>query len=581
MRALSAPRFLIDRAVPDRKRVELAAERFHLRLCFDACGVRAFVSPGYVIRLDDNRGVILGTLFDRNGPPEPTGEFTEDQQKLITAKGARALLENHWGAYCALLFDGEAFNVLRDPSGGMPVYYTGVAGSCLLGSDPEIIADTGYWTPAVSWDDLATHLYTRGLPSPDTSLEGLSELLPGTACNICDASMRVEGLWSPWDHAQPETVSDASEQAEVLHRTIQNVVSAWSSRYPSILIGVSGGLDSSIVAASIPARRTQVTGVTLVTDDPDGDERLFTRLLEEGIGLEILDLQYDLGDIDLGTSCVAHLARPIGRSHALAYDRAMHRIARERGIDAFFSGNGGDNIFYYTQSANPIADRLLKNGLGIGVFQTWRDVCRLTGCTPVEAAAATIESIRTRGRGYKWQPDTCFLHADLMAHLAVSPVKHPWLDDSRARLPGKAAHVAALLRIQPCLEGYDRRLPAMVNPLMSQPVLEKCLAVPSWMWVDGGRDRALARSAFRRILPSGISERRSKGGPDGFANQIITMHRAEILERLTGGHLARQKIIDCDEIVSVLSNDKPNLGTDQARLLSLVDTEAWVAHWSP
>ncbi|MFD2427677.1 hypothetical protein ACFSUK_04650 [Sphingobium scionense] len=59
------------------------------------------------------------------------------------------------------------------------------------------------------------------------------------------------------------------------------------------------------------------------------------------------------------------------------------------------------------------------------------------------------------------------------------------------------------------------------------------------------------------------------------------MHRAEILERLTGGHLARQKIIDCDEIVSVLSNDKPNLGTDQARLLSLVDTEAWVAHWSP
>jgi asparagine synthase (glutamine-hydrolysing) len=59
------------------------------------------------------------------------------------------------------------------------------------------------------------------------------------------------------------------------------------------------------------------------------------------------------------------------------------------------------------------------------------------------------------------------------------------------------------------------------------------------------------------------------------------LHRAEILERLTSGHLARQKIIDCDEIVSALSNDQPTMGADQARLLSLIDTEAWVSHWSP
>ncbi|WP_066763128.1 asparagine synthase-related protein [Sphingobium sp. CCH11-B1] len=470
---------------------------------------------------------------------------------------------------------------MRDPSGGLPAYIAGAAGSCLIGSDPEIIAATGYWAPAISWDDLAIHLYMRGLPRPVTPLAGLSELLPGTACNICDAAMLVEELWSPWDHIQPKTSSDSAHQAEVLLRTIQNVVAAWSSRYPSILIGVSGGLDSSIVAATIPARRTAVTGVTLVTDDPDGDERSFTRLLGEGTGIEILDVAYEPADIDLGTSCVAHLARPIGRSHALAYDRAMHRIARERGIDAFFSGNGGDNIFYYTQSANPIADRLLTHGIGIGLLQTWRDVCRLTGCTPVEAALASWGSIRTRGRGYQWRPDPRFLHCDLSANLARLRGAHPWLEDSRAHLPGKAAHIAALLRIQSGLEGYDRRLPAMINPLMSQPVLETCLAAPSWMWVEGGRDRALARSAFWRILPRGILERRSKGGPDGFANQIISVHRAEIIDRLTSGHLARQKIIDCDAIVSTLCNDAPNLGTDQARLLSLVDTEAWVAHWSP
>ena len=276
---MSAPRFLIDRAVPDRKRVEEVAARFGLEPCFDCGDVRAFVSPGYAIPLGGCRGVILGTLFERYGPPQPIAALNEEQQKLVCAKGARALLQSHWGAYCALWGDDAEFSIMRDPSGGLPAYIAGASGSCMIGSDPEIIAATGYWAPAISWDDLAIHLYVRGLPRPVTPLTGLTELLPGTACNICDASMPMEGLWSPWDHIQPKGPSDSAQQAEVLLRTIQNVVAAWSSRYPSVLIGVSGGLDSSIVAATIPARRTDVTGVTLVTEDPDGDERSFTRLL--------------------------------------------------------------------------------------------------------------------------------------------------------------------------------------------------------------------------------------------------------------------------------------------------------------
>nr|WP_246543347.1 asparagine synthase C-terminal domain-containing protein [Novosphingobium profundi] len=451
----------------------------------------------------------------------------------------------------------------------------------MIGSDPELIAATGYWRPAIAWANLACHLYTRGLPTPATSLEGLVEILPGHTCDICDASVPIEALWSPWDHVASDAVADRQEQAEALRRTVQNAVSAWSSRYSSILIGVSGGLDSSIVAASLTRGDVRVTGVTLITEDPDGDERPFTRQLAQGLGLEIHEIPYDLADIDLGLSCVAHLARPIGRSHALAYDRPMHRLARASGVEAFFSGNGGDNVFYYTQSANPVADRLLADGAGVGALHTLRDVSRLTGCTPLQAAAATIASLRTRRGGYQWRTDPTFLHARTCADLVHLPAEHPWLREGRARAPGKAAHIAALLRIQSGLEGYDRSLPPMINPLMSQPVIERCLAVPSWMWVEAGRDRALARRAFAPLLPDAIHQRRSKGGPDGFANQVIHRHRAEIIERLTCGHLAREKIIDSQAIVTLLSDERPTLGADQARLLSLLDTEAWVSHWSP
>jgi hypothetical protein len=36
---------------------------------------------------------------------------------------------------------------MRDPSGGLPAYIAGAAGSCLIGSDPEIIAATDIGRP--------------------------------------------------------------------------------------------------------------------------------------------------------------------------------------------------------------------------------------------------------------------------------------------------------------------------------------------------------------------------------------------------------------------------------------------------
>src|SRR3546814_3651982 len=48
-------------------------------------------------------------------------------------------------------------------------------------------------------------------------------------------------------------------------------------------------------------------------------------------------------------------------------------------------------------------------------------------------------------------------------------------------LPGKHAHVAAIVRAHAYLECHDRRWDfASVHPLMSQPIIEVALATPSW-----------------------------------------------------------------------------------------------------
>src|SRR3546814_15687375 len=67
------------------------------------------------------------------------------------------------------------------------------------------------------------------------------------------------------------------------------------------------------------------------------------------------------------------------------------------------------------------------------------------------------------------------------------------------------------------IELYPRSTAApQITPLLSQPIVELCLSIPTWQWVRGGRDRAVARAAVADLLPALIAQRRTKGGQTGF-----------------------------------------------------------------
>ena len=154
---------------------------------------------------------------------------------------------------------------------------------------------------------------------------------------------------------------------------------------------------------------------------------------------------------------------------------------------------------------------------------------------------------------------------------------HDWLDAPGGALPGRAAHIAKILRTQNYAEGLprDQALEA-IHPLLSQPVVELCLSIASWKWVAGGRDRSVARTAFAPTLPQQTVIRRTKGGPGAFHRQVAHSRAPEIRDRLLGGRLAEAGLLDVAAIEASLRSqaDTPEFSYD--RLLELVDAEAWV-----
>ncbi|BAK67365.1 hypothetical protein SLG_26900 [Sphingobium sp. SYK-6] len=523
-----------------------------------------------------DRGVIVGTLFPRHGPARPFGVLDDGQAGLILAGGGSAALMRCWGAWAGIFPDAGGYRVLRDPSGLLPCYYAEIPTATLFASDVELLLASGEVRPAIDWRALLRHHYSRGLPEAGTALDGIRELLPGCSIGVPGHEPGQRPEWAPWQHVACRQDEHDTSAAERLRRLVFHTVGSWAATCARPLVSVSGGLDSSIVAACLARSGRDVRCITMYTDDPAGDERSHARVLCAHLGLPLTECRYALEEIDIDRPVSPHLPRPIGRTLIQAYERAHLEVARSEGSDAFITGNGGDNVFGYSQSAAAITDRYFARGFTPGLFMTFLDVCRQTGGGPGEALRAAWRT--RRRRRYPWPCSAMFLDSD--ACLATGEIAHPWFEAPPDALPGKAAHIAALLRVQHVLDPGRGAFAPVLTPLVSQPVLEACLAIPSWQWRSGGRDRAVARLAFAADLPDAVLFRRTKGGPDGVSATILRNHREQIRSRLLEGNLARQQIIDRDAVDRRFRSDMPFTGEEQVRLLDLLDTEAWTGVWS-
>jgi asparagine synthase (glutamine-hydrolysing) len=502
----------------------------------------------------------------------------EEANEILESCGDK-LIRDYWGGYVAAISTAGTTRLLRDPSGALPCYLTRTADYVLAGSHVDLLLATDLVETSIDWSALAHHLYSAGLPRHETVLTGIHELLAGFSVDIPGHMGGQRPFWSPWDHVRTWVGEDPAQSAERLKRTIVRSVRGWTSSSKRVLLSVSGGLDSSIVAACLATcGGPEVHCLTMFGDDAGGDERDYARAVCERLGLPLIEHRYRVEDVDIEAPLAAHLPRPFGRTQAHAYEQAHLDVARKLGIDAFVTGNGGDNVFAYSQSASAIADRYLGEGIGIGLLHTIRDTCLQTGCGAATATRSAVRILRAP-RSYRWQSSPSLLHPGLLVELAASRLDHPWLEAPPGAPPGKAGHIAALLRVQLNLEPGRARYAPVLNPLLSQPVVEACLGIPSWQWRAHGFDRAVARDAFREDLPELIVRRRSKGGPDGFTAQLIVRYRHRIRERLLDGHLAANRLVDTAALDRLLADERPTLGQERARVLALLATEAWLDFW--
>lgn len=552
-----------------------------LDLAFDDGRVSVAVIGRAPIRLE-GRGIILGSLFAR-GVVQPIRELDAAEQARIGATRGGHLIEHYWGPYVAILSapDGQRVDIVRAPLGELPCYVLDVEGATVIASDVALLIAFGLFTPTIAWDEVARHLATRDMRSPATCLRGLRELPGGERLGIAGGKKAVEPLWSPWIFAdRSRQVDDADEAARRLRDAALECVAARASEHGQVMLMLSGGLDSSIAASCLAQQGLPFHCLTLVTEDAIGDERDYARLVSQSLGAALTEAYRDVSRIDIERSGARHLPRPTVRAFVQESNRLAIEAAREAGAGAIFNGGGGDNVFCSLQSAGPAADRLLTAGPGAAFLRTARDISQLA---PASLWAVTSDAAKRAWFGklaMRHVQDLGFLSPRAASMVGATNL-HPWLVLQPGALPGKAMHIRLMAFTQSYVEGLDPQdsLPT-ISPLLAQPLVETCLAVPSWLWFEGGRNRVVARRAFAEDLPEEIIWRRSKGTPDSFVAQIFETHRAVIRRMLADGKLAAHDMIDVPAVLRVLDDPRPVHGDAFRRILQFADVEAWARTWT-
>lgn len=539
-------------------------------------GTRLFASADTPTVRIPGGGTVVGHVFLDDGTPltEASPFLTE----LQTANAARILLERCWGEYVLIqraAGQPSSLQVMRDPSGGVACVHCASAHVSFVTSDVSIAASLGLYRRQVDWDFIAHFLAWPFVKTARTGLSGIRELLPGTRLHLHGSSVAVEQMWSPWAFVgRPRRFARIDDAATRLRSVVEDAVRTWAALDKAALVELSGGLDSSIVASCLRGSLASIHCLTVVPALPGADERLYAEPVARRIGVELHVEPLEVASAGFDDPVPPWAVVPGGGPLQGAVDRTMASVAAREALRCFYSGGGGDTVFGYLGGAAPAADAFRERGL-LAALRAIRDLSDLHRCTFWLAARTTLQALAA-SRG---QPPSASAELLDRAKVPEAPDTHPWWDASVDALPGDRERVDGLAATQLFRDTLPRGVRHWFRlPLLSQPVMETCLSIPSWMWVAGGRNRAVARLAFSDALPAPVLHRRSKGNFSQYNAAVYHRNKESMRRFLLEGRLRDQGLLDADALSAFFDRPLPPRDRSFMRIFDLCRAENWVRH---
>lgn len=566
------------------------------RIVFRDAQMVALVTGEYekgvgVYSLSNQKGVIFGTLFERT---EQTLAGSVDnilssrESREIVHSQGKHLIEHYWGMYTAIISDysSRQLSIVRDPTGYIPTFFADVYGCRVFFSDAEHFRQLRLLACSVNFEHVISFLKCPFLDYADTGLNEIGKVLPGQVLLIRNGSIECRQYWHPRHFCGRATSLEPEMAADALRRTVTECVYAWSSHFNKVCVRLSGGLDSSIILSvlkSVPDYPDILALNYYSEDHGNADERSAARMAAAHASVPLTEKRDRADDVDLTlVEQFAFSAEPVRCRPLLAYGPYEKSYSELHGVEAFFTGEGGDGVFYQGLR-NSAADFVWHNGYSGGFFRQCAYEARLSRKS---FWSVLFEAGGSRFREQQWRiSDHAELPNSIASDEAVGWVDLQkrcahWLADLEDLSPPKRKHVA-MTRTPNYYRMPNSRQNSVrsIDPLMSQPILELVYSLPAYYFAWGGVDRGLARAAFTGVMHERNRLRQAKGGPDVFYREVFKRHVPYLREQMLDGMLVRHRILDRNKLERVLKEDLSAGSASWLALFEYIGAEHWMRCW--
>lgn len=471
----------------------------------------------------DNRSELLTAL-------DPPSSAPSDAELILAAW-------RRWGAACAGHLLGDfAFAIwdagerrlfaARDPLGVKPFFHARRGSLVLVASQPEPIVDHPKVEARLDRGIAALFLRGEAPHLERTFFQDVLRLRGGHQLTATASRHQVEPYWTIDPDARLDV--DPQEAADLYRTTLRRAVEDRLRGDGRVAVSLSGGLDSSSVAALAATRladdgRQPLLAASFVYDLlPACDERDHIRTLTSSSRMETLEIAAErhlhLAD--------AALAEPALESPFMAWEGAYHAMLdalRRRGATVLLTGHGGDSGWW----GDPLAyvDRLRTGDLRV-VREIVAHAADLRGGTPLRALyrhlfmplwpgiSARLERLRGRGIDESSSDpgwiEPGFAHA-IRDEIPSPPPTPPFRGLTQRRIyddilgAEREGTVTHWLARHAARHGIEAR-----QPFLDRRLFELLLALPPGHLFAPGIKKPLPRRAMRGILPERLIERRDK-----------------------------------------------------------------------
>lgn len=570
------------------------------QLVFEEAGIAVFcagdlLSNSQITLLPSKGGVVLGTVFESGEPLDdsarPEAKLGSDAGARIVASRGADLLTSFWGRYVAFLFDAasETKYVIKDPTGRFPCYESSVDGLTIIFSCLRTCLDLKLINPQIDWTFISTRVGRGRGDWGHTGLQGVRELIGGARLTFSRSRPRQSDmLWNPRQIAATNVIHHEAEALPNLRCCVRSATATWTQRHPHVLCRLSGGLDSSIVLACIQNMRV-VPKTTCITYEGGEGVRGCLPWATRVAGYFGLDVHAQSCRVHVPLDALDHMeplaSPPPDYSWAIVGDFEV-QTANARGATAVVTGDGGDSIFGRYSEVFAFQDYVGRHGFKKASLAVAANVALLRNRSFWSVLSEACLSNRSRPRKEdmdRLRKGRSLVKREVFAEAIEDsnhPV-HPWfMSTVRSSVSDMVDAVASPdLYYHPLLPP-EQSLPEIIYPLCSQPLIELCLRIPSYIHMLGGRSRGLARKAFEPHLPPDILYRQWKDTGPQIADRLIQESRYRVREYLLDGLLVKHRLLDRAALIQTLDEAPSRNVAVFHEVTDHVLVEAWLQSWA-